>query len=218
MLKDKSRIKFLLLPVVIIVFFVVGIRYKNEIELSASSKNVHAFYTDKLQKTYSEVYLIELSEDELLNNKNTIIFKGEIKKIKNIDVSFNGLKNDMAIAIISVFDVYQGDIKKGDEIKILLPCSINNGIFIEDTDVISNMKEGMTGIFMPVIYDESSFMEINNETLYFTDLALYGLSDGERFVFLDNGDNLIYDRNSYPSLNYVQTLDEIGLYITEYIK
>mgnify|MGYP001856921961 FL=1 len=72
------------------------------------------------------------------------------------------------------------------------------------------MKAGVTGIFMPVIYDdENSIWEQNGARLDKRDIADYGFADGERFAFLETEDGLVFFRDAYGSIDDATTLDEV---------
>ena len=76
------------------------------------------------------------------------------------------------------------------------------------------MKAGVTGIFMPVIYDdENSIWEQNGARLDKRDIADYGFADGERFAFLETEDGLVFSRDAYGSIDDATTLDEVEDYI-----
>ena len=76
------------------------------------------------------------------------------------------------------------------------------------------MKTGVTGIFMPVIYDdENSIWEQNGARLDKRDIADYGFADDERFAFLETEDGLVFSFFSYGSIDDATTLDEVEDYI-----
>jgi hypothetical protein len=225
-MKISKKFLIIILPILIVAITIMSAaiavniteKSRNSLVLQYSSKNIHVYYTNQAPKSSSHANLIYLTEDELFNKDNPLIFRGKVEKIKNLEISFNGEKEYNAIATILVSNVYRGDIKNGDEIKILLPCPINGSVFMEDTTVVASMKEGMIGIFMPVQYDRKSKWIENGETLFQLDIASYGLNDGMRYAFLDTGEKLIFDKASYPSLKNAKTLNDIGQYIEKSIK
>ena len=225
-MKISKKFLIIVLPILIVAITIMSAtvivniteKSRNSLVLQYSSKNIHVYYTNQTPKSTSNANLIYLTEDELFNKDNPLLFRGKVENIKNLEISFNGVKEYNAIATILVSNVYRGDIKNGDEIKILLPCPINGSISIEDTTVVASMKEGMTGIFMPVQYDRTSTWVENGETLTLLDIAGYGLQDGMRYAFLDMGEKLIFDKASYPSFKNAKTLDDIEQYIKKLIK
>lgn len=137
--------------------------------------------------------------------------------LNNIELDFNGDKNYRAIAEIEIETVYRGSCNVGDIVSVLLPCPIMQGFGVEDTDTVSAMQVGMTGIFMPMIYDDTSIREQNGERLALKDIADYGFADGVRYVFLETENGLVFSRSSYESIPDATTLDEIENYILNMI-
>lgn len=93
---------------------------------------------------------------------------------------------------------------------MLLPCAITPIVRVTGSDIITDMKAGMTGIFMPIEYDDRSsrWME-NGAELDKRELADYGFADGERYVFLET----VFDRDVYKSISNATTLEEVEEYI-----
>jgi len=84
--------------------------------------------------------------------------------------------------------------------------------------VISTMRVGMTGIFMPIKYDDTSYWEQNGTKLFLSDIAEYGFLDGMRYAFLvSDSEGIIFDREAYPSITEANSLDEIERYIVQMI-
>jgi len=80
------------------------------------------------------------------------------------------------------------------------------------------MREGMTGIFLPIQYAESYARKQNGTKLYYKDIADYGIMDGERYVFLETENGLVFSKGDYPSISNAKTLDEVETYIKSMIK
>lgn len=106
------------------------------------------------------------NEEEIFHNYNTDIFRGEIEEIKNLEIDLNGHTEYRALARIKVDKNFRGNIQTGDRVSVLLPCPIGEDVWIEDTDVAASMREGMTGIFMPVKYDKTNYYETNGARIY----------------------------------------------------
>lgn len=191
--------------------------HSNKIDLSELSNNVSTKYVKKAPNL-GAFDLEQLSEKELFSKYNTSIFKGNILKIDNIEINFNSQKEYWAIAQIKVEKVYRGNCKVGDTVSVLLPCPISNNMWVEDTETVSAMKAGMTGIFMPIEYNETSFYEANGARLALKDIADYGFRDGVRYAFLETKDNIIFPKWAYKSIENATTLEEIEDYIEKMIK
>lgn len=185
---------------------------KNLITLSSASKNVTVKYTDTAVGSSTQADLIWLSEDEIFNKYDTVVFKGTIISVDNIICDYNGNKDYRAISRIEVTEVYRGSMKVGDILTLLLPCPISGDMWVEDSEVITDMIAGMSGIFMPVAYDSSSVRSENGATLALQDLAGYGLYD-ERFIFLDTDNGPDYASWAYESISGITAFNEIEEYV-----
>lgn len=159
--------------------------------------------------------LISLSEDEIFQSYNTDIFTGTIQDIENIKIKFNDRVEYCSIIKVTVNKVLKGNVMLGNTVSILISAPINTEIYVEDTEVTSRMRTGMTAIFMAYQYDESHYRSENNTTLYWMDLAEYGLMDYVRFVFLQTEDGLVYSTDTFSELSANSTLTEVEDYILE---
>lgn len=158
------------------------------------------------------------TEEELFSKFNTSIFKGTVTKIDNYEIIFNGYTEYRAVVEIAVEKVYRGDCKENETVAILLPCPVVDGSWVEDTETVSAMRVGMTGIFMPTHYDENSYMELNGARVAWRDLAKYGLVDGYRYAFLKTDKGLVFARDAYESIAEATTLEEVEEYVTRMIE
>lgn len=187
---------------------------QEKIQLTDASNGVTVKYAKDTPDFSSSGKLVALSEEELFA-KNTEIFKGTIVSIDNIVLDFNGIEQYRAIAKIAIEEVYRGNGQIDETISVLLPGSVHEELKREDTETISAMREGMTGIFMPIVYDETSVWTIGDSTLAFKDIADYGFSDGSRYTFLETDDGVIFDKSAYTSIADANTLNEIKEYVIE---
>ena len=221
----KSRIiRRVVIAAGIAAVFLIGLSIinmqRNTIQLSGKSYNVTARYTSNpfifLRHSGS---LDWLTEEELFTKFDTAIFKGTIKEIRNIVVSFNGEKEYLAIAQIEAEKVYRGTLSEGDTVSVLLPCPVSTTMYVTDSTTVSAMKAGMTGIFMPMVYDDETALWMKNgASLDQRDLADYGFADGERYAFLEKGSGLVFNRGAYESIADATTLDEVEEYIEKMLE
>lgn len=188
-----------------------------QLPLSDASHGVVVSYMDNMDKapqvSVSYSLLIALSEEELFTHFDTAIFMGTILQIDNIELDFNGAKDYRAIAQIQVEKVYRGDCAVEDTVSVLLPCPIDANIWVEDTETVANMRVGMRGIFMPMVYDDSSIREQNGATLALRDIADYGFADGIRYAFLETEEGLVFARGAYASISDATTLEQVEEYV-----
>ena len=187
--------------------------------LSDGSRNVQVRYADQVPAgSVSVESLLEwLSEDELLTRWNPAMVRGTVRRIRNLEIRFGTTTTHRALAEIAVETVYRGEIQPDTVIRVLLPCPIGTGIWVEDTEIVTQMQAGMAGIFILIDYDEQAIWQQNNGTLKLSDIAGFGLADGRRFAFLETTDGLVFARHDYPSLAGATDLDAVEQFLLESI-
>ncbi len=167
----------------------------------------------------SKAELVALTEDELFAYEEMYAFRGRVSGLTNVTIDFNGDKVVRCVATISIDEVYKGNLVPGDQITMLIPCGIDlAGILVEDTGIISRLKSGMEGIFMPWIYNQNSYIEINGAVLMTKDLAACGLADGMRWAFLLTDQGICFERTSYSGAYEATTIDDIETYVVDMLK
>jgi hypothetical protein len=195
-----------------------------DFDLQLSDKGTKVSYVDKVPNINTITSLVYLTEDELLadvyEGYPVVIFSGTITEVKNIRLDFgDGSDNYRAVAKIEVEDVLRGDMEAGETVSVLLPAPVGvEGVQVSDTGISSQMTIGVTGIFTPMKYDETSVRKQNNKEIHLLDLAEYGLPDGERWAFLETVNGLQYDHEAYPSLIGTENLNDVKEFIHSKIK
>jgi hypothetical protein len=193
------------------------------IVLLYSNGNIKVNYVSNAPHILTSSDLVYLTEEEIITIWPSTIFYGTVKEIRNIKINFNGAMEYRAIAKIKVGEVYYGDVSKDDILHVLLPCPISFRFlskytwWVEDTSVISQLRIGMRGIFMPRQYSENDYWEQNDAKLVLSDIAEYGLPDGERFAFLETSNGLIYADFAFHSLPEKATLDDVRVLLALYL-
>lgn len=190
----------------------------SDFELPNSVGNVSVKYVNKAPSPSSIADLEWLTEEELFRKYNTDIFMGRIEDIKNIKINFNDSIEYRAIAKIKIDKIYRGNGTVGETVSVLIPCPIDTNVQVEDTEVVSSMRVGMTGIFMPLKYDETSYREENGAKICLQDIAEYGFMDGERYAFLNSDNRLIFAKHAYKSIASATSLEEIEKYVMKMIE
>lgn len=217
--KNKWLITSLAAGCVLVLIIIVHVFNTNaDFNLKNCSKNVSVKYINKAPSVSADYSLIGLSEEDLFHKFNTDIFRGKIEDIRNIKININGSVEYNAIAKIKIDKVYRGSGKVGETVSVLLPCPINKNVWVEDTEVASSMRVGMTGIFMPIKYDKTSYLEQNGAKIYWQDIAEYGFLDGMRYAFLNSPNGLIFEKNAYKSIASASSLEDIEQYVLKMIK
>ncbi len=190
-------------------------RQQDFLVLSDRSSGVTVRYTDQAPQTASAACLELYTEEELFSVFDTAIFQGTVTNIQNLELRFHGERTYRAVAEIQVEKVYRDPCTAGDTVTVLVPCALRKDGWEENTisGTVSAMEVGTRGIFMPMVYREDSLWEQNGATLALADVAGYGLADGERFLFLETEDGLIFDREAYTSIADAQSLKEVEAYV-----
>jgi hypothetical protein len=109
--------------------------------------------------------LIKLYEEEIFNDWDTSIFKGEVVDIKNIKIEM-GKNNEYYRdgVTIKIMANYRGEEVVGDVVEVLLSCAIDIDEWVADTEVISTIRVGRGEIFMPLKYDDKNSIWMENRT------------------------------------------------------
>ena len=185
--------------------------HTTQIALTNTQGRVSVHYTPFAPKAGSTANcLVSLTEEELFHTHNLAPFFGTVEGIRNIRVDLNGAVSYRAIATVKVKKAYLGNVEPGSTVSILLPCSIGRGEWATGTALAASLREGTTGIFMPVAYTSDYDWEENGARIHLNELAPYGLMDGERYLFLQGEDGKMrFADFAYPSLRADATLEEI---------
>ncbi|WP_074036145.1 hypothetical protein [Exiguobacterium profundum] len=184
--------------------------WNERIPLSTDStaNSVHIVDQSKVTSDISEENMMDMTEDELFSKWNPVVVRGTVTDIRHIEIDFNGETEYQSLITIHVSNVYRGDVQIGRDL-IVRADAIKETGQTTDASVISQVKQGMEGIFMPIPYDDEFVWEQNEATLRLKDIADYGFPDGERYLFLDTPNGLLFERDAYPSLQGVDSLDEV---------
>lgn len=184
--------------------------WNERIPLSTDStaNSVHIVDQSKVTSDISEENMMDMTEDELFSKWNPVVVRGTVTNIRHIEIDFNGETEYQSLITIHVSNVYRGDVQIGRDL-IVRADAIGETGQAEHMSVISHVKQGMEGIFMPIPYDDEFVWEQNDATLRLKDIADYGFPDGERYLFLDTPNGLLFERDAYPSLQGVDSLDEV---------
>lgn len=184
--------------------------WNERIPLSTDStaNSVHIVDQSKVTSDISEENMMDMTEDELFSKWNPVVVRGTVTNIRHIEIDFNGETEYQSLITIHVSNVYRGDVQIGRDL-IVRADAIGETGQAEHVSVISHVKQGMEGIFMPIPYDDEFVWEQNDATLRLKDIADYGFPDGERYLFLDTPNGLLFEQDAYPSLQGVDSLDEV---------
>ena len=185
--------------------------WNERIPLSTDStaNSVHIVDESEIRQGTSQENLMDMTEDELFSRWDPVVVRGTVADIRHIEIDFNGETAYQSLITIHVSTVYRGDVQVGQDLVVRADAIGETGQ-AEHTSVISNVQQGMEGIFMPIPYDDKFVWEQNDATLRLKDIANYGFPDGERYLFLNTPNGLLFERDAYPSLRGLDSLDEVG--------
>ncbi|WP_396128423.1 hypothetical protein [Exiguobacterium mexicanum] len=191
--------------------------FKELIPLSDSSSNMSVAYIDEadIDVGISSANLVEMSEDELFTKWDPVVVRGVVKQIDHIELDFNGQEEYQSIVTIGVTDVYRGVIEPGSDIQVLTVAGAGSEVLQSDASVVSELRIGMEGIFMPRRHDASLVWSQNGASLHLIDVSDYGFPDGERYMFLETDKGLVFSRDAYPSLRDAETLDDVEAFMMD---
>ncbi|MCT4794901.1 hypothetical protein [Exiguobacterium alkaliphilum] len=189
--------------------------FKELIPLSDSSSNMSVAYIDEadIDVGMSSANLVEMSEDELFSKWDPAVVRGVVKQIDHIELDFNGQTEYQSIVTIGVTDTYQGVVEQGSDINVLTVTGAGSEVLQSEASVVSELRLGMEGIFIAVPYDDTFVWKQNGATLQLSDISDYGFPDGERYMFLNTDEGLVFSRDAYPSLRGAETLDDIEVFM-----
>lgn len=216
--KLKKRIKLIatvpIVAILAIVFIVVMPLFNNDKEFTLEQSNgITVKEINDPPNILTSTDIEWLSEEELFSKNHydftMVAFEGIVDQIKNIVIDFGETKDYRAIASISVTDVLSGEMIEGELVDVLLPNPINTDVSVSETTYSSQIRVGQKGVFMPIEYNERAIYETGGSKLVLRELAPYGLMDGERWIFLQTNEGLIYNEEAYPSLAPSQNLTEM---------
>ncbi len=159
--------------------------------------------------------LESFTEEDMFGLDGIYVFRGEVVGLVNASFDLIDYSLVLGIAEVRVDRVYKGDIALGEKLKLLLPCALgaDNG-----TGVVGKLAIGEEGIFMSQVLAQED--KIGNGTVYYlaADYADCTLGDGERWVFLETPEGLVYDGSAYPGARGAVDLDGIEEYVLEMLK
>ncbi len=184
--------------------------------LSERSENVRVYRLKDLPKggVSASYNLMKLTDEDIFSS-DTVIFRGTVTDIENIEVDMNGESFYWSIVSVEVSKVLRGGLTVGQTVRIRADTPIGGDVdmWVEDNGIVSMLRVGMEGIFMPAPYDADSLFGANGAWLCLGDIAPYGFRDGVRWVFLRTETGLVFERDATYSIPGAHTLEDIETYI-----
>lgn len=165
-----------------------------------------------------DVTNVSMAEEELFKSHADTIFYGTIKEVNNVKADFNGWTFYLGVLTVKVEKTYRGKVTAGKEVTILNYAPIGVDAEIPGNEYVGNLIAGEKAIFLTHKYKSNEYAEVKGAKMTYSDVAAYGLSDGERFIFIDDQNGPIFARPFYDSISAAKTFDEVEQYVIEMIQ
>jgi hypothetical protein len=226
---DKTKLMRVLIPsAIILLFIIVGVTVylitRTSSNLIIRRGVITVYYVDevpgsRVSGTPSGRRMTEENE-KLLFNSFVDIFHGTVLETRNIayttgmDAGGWPYPSHMGIIITEVNEVIRGNKSAGDKVTILSWYPISpNMIFNSGGGSASEIRAGMSGLFLPLeIYEHDGIYSEGYE-VYYNEFADYW----SNIFFIDTPEGLLSDfMSQYHSLNNQSTLEDIKALIAYY--
>lgn len=164
-------------------------------------------------ETGSAASLAWLSPEEIFA-RDTAIFRGIVRELRYYEVEEirpGGGRTQYTAAAVEITDPIRGDLEAGEIRTVLYPGGPDMDTSLSGP--LDGLEAGSEAIFMPERADGETGARNGASYFCYADLADFYLSEGVRFVFLDAGDGLAFDRGLYEEIADAETLDEAADYI-----
>ncbi|WP_214889488.1 hypothetical protein [Exiguobacterium sp. s142] len=147
--------------------------WRKTIPLSENSSNMSVAYVGQsdIRVHDAQPNLVSMTEEQLFTQWEPALIRNVVKQIAHLELDFGRQEEYRSLVTIDVMDVYRGDIEPGSAIQVLTAAGVGLEVFQSDADVVSELRLGMEGIFMPIRYDASHIWAQNGATLQLTDVS-----------------------------------------------
>ncbi len=167
-------------------------------------------YTGELPMSASMMDIRGMSSDEIFTEYDTLIFRGTITDIQYIEIVSKENAQGYVLTLLDYYGIVsvevassvRGEAQPGETVRILVYglTDPDANMWVEDTDIVSQMRVGMEGIFLPVPLAAGEAVSHGGSSLSLSGLAPYRLADGMHFVILDAPDGLAYATWAYRGM------------------
>ena len=158
----------------------------------------------------SSACLAWLSPEEIFA-QDTVIFRGTVRDLRYYAVESDGFEMQYTAAEVEVTGPIRGDLTAGETRTVLYMGG--PGMSASTSGPLDALEAGSDAIFMPVAATPETGRQDGDSWFCYADLGEFYLSEGLRYVFLDTGDGLRFERGLYEEIAEAETLDDIADYI-----
>jgi hypothetical protein len=169
-------------------------------------------YTPDLTAGGSSASLAWLEPMEIFA-MDTVIFRGTVRNLRYFAVESDRTTMTRTVVTVEVTDCVRGGLTVGDLYNILLPCGPGySNSLVGD---LEKLKVGSDAVFMPCRTAQDTGEEVGGGYFCYADLAELYFNEGIRYLFLDTGEGLSFERTVYGDIADAETLDEVVAYLRE---
>lgn len=194
-----------------------GFHYSVNVEIGELDGGVRDDAAMGAEKNRTEVdsaaCLAWLSPEEIFA-RDTVIFRGIVRELRYYEVDevrLSGGRTQYTAAAVEVTDPIRGKLTAGEVCTVLYMGGPDMAASISGP--LERLEVDSEAIFMPEAANGETGVRNGASYFCYADLAELYLSEGLRFVFLDTGDGLDFERDVYGEIANAETLDEIADYI-----
>ncbi len=161
-------------------------------------------------KVDSSACLAWLSPEEIFA-QDTVIFRGTVRDLRYYVVEREGFEMQYTVADVEVTGPIRGDLTAGETRTVLYMGGPDMSTSVSGP--LDALGTGSDAIFMPIAATPETGRRDGDSWFCYADLGEFYLSEGLRYVFLDTGDGLRFERGLYEEISEAETLDDIADYI-----
>lgn len=144
--------------------------------------------------------------------QDTAVFRGTVRDLRFYVVQVGPDTLYYTVANVEVSACVRGDLEPGETASVTY-LGAKGYMSTSISGPLDRMDVGDEGIFMPIRTSQETGWERGDCFLCYGDLGEFYLSEGMRFVFLDTGEGLEFERNVYEEIAGAETLDEVEAYV-----
>lgn len=155
-------------------------------------------------------------EPEELLAMDTAVFRGTVRDIRYAEITSGSYQAFYTVITVEVTDCVRGGLGAGDIYNILytgVPGYHSTSI----SGDLNKLEIGSDAVFMPYWSSPEAGWMTEDGFFAYIDLAELYFDEGIRFLFLDTGDGLSFDRSAYADIADAETLDEVMDYLREHV-
>lgn len=161
----------------------------------------------------SSASLVWLEPEEIFA-RDTAIFRGTVLNLRYFEVAAGGESRYYTVASVEITDCVRGELAAGDIYNVLYLGAAGRMSTSISGD-LERLEVGSDAVFMPYVAAADTGWSSGEDYFCYADLAELYFAEGVRFLFLDTGDGLSFDRAAYADIADAETLDEVMDYLRE---